>query len=414
MDERKNIDAMDTFDVFIRSSILELNIVSENLIKLWFVEDIYAFCMKGFLSFIDKVGLTEFGGLSGTETVEIVYGQKDNKKSVIFHTHNTKCVLINKEDYRIETELVNVSFKSLNYHTYSLSYSSDTLYTDIVKDLAEKYFDVTDYKLFENCKETVPYFDTDNSTPAENIKWLLKRCSGTKSGQPGYLMYQNTTDEQWNLVTLEQLLQQTKKMWITDKDEVYVFDDVSVTYINKIQSHRIKGVSNKNLPDLSRGYLLGYNPMTKVFNHRTYTYIDAIHRFTILGKKTLFESIQILPYLYSEAKPINTGETDIDIMDNIWFGDWIKKYCLQQLIEINVKGHEDRYAGGMIDIVWKSNDKKEEKLNQSLNGKYLVKSITHHFSHTKSPKYQQSIVLIKNGYGDRQEGSFVKAENLNI
>jgi hypothetical protein len=414
MNELKNIDAMDTFEVYIRTSVLELNILSNDIIDLWFIEDIYSLCMKGRLSFVDKDGLMEFGGISGTETIEIVYGQEDNKKSISFHVHNTKSILINKTDYRIEMDLIDESFKDLNYHTYSSSYTSNSLYTDIVKDLASKYFKILEYQLFEDCIEKLPYFDTDNSTPADNIKWLLKRCSGTKSGQPGYLMYQNTSEKRWNLTTLEYLLQQKKKMWITSKEEMYVFDDVNINYINKIQSHKIKGVSNKVVPDISRGYLLGYDPMTKIFNHRTYSYIDAIDKYTILGMHTLFESTQILPYLQSEATPINTGESDLKIMDNMWFGDWIKKYCLQQLIEINVKGHEDRYAGGMIEVVWKSKNVTGEKLNQSLNGKYLIKSITHHLSHSRTPKYQQSIVLIKNGFGERQEGTFIKAKKVNI
>ena len=417
--ETFELDYVEGFDVSVVSSTMVYHVMPEDIFELWFVEDIYSFCMKGRVSFVDRVGFTEFGNMSGTEVVQITYGQDNNKKTALFHIHSVTTSLSAPHEYRIDASLTEMRFKYLNYHSYSLSYPSNTgllSHTDIVADMFSKYMgiDKDDWEQFENCNEKIDYFDTTNGTPAENIRWLLDRCSGSDSGRAGYLLYQNTTEKQWNLVTLEKLLQQDKLMYIYDKDEKYYFDKINDNHINKISSVRFRGFTNRELPQLSRGYLLGYDPTTRIFHHKTYNYYNAIDKYTILGQHSLFEDLQLIPYLNTEAEPINTGESDPDIMDNLWYGDWIKRYCKQQLIEVNVRGHEDRYAGGMIYIQWKSQDKIEERINQSLNGKFLVKSITHHFSHETSPKYQQSMLLIKNGFSEKQAGTFVKAKNKNI
>ena len=414
--EQNQIEQTDRFGVSIRTTTGIYDILSEDVVELSFIEDIYSYCMVGKLVFIDKLGLLEFGTISGTDIVHIVYGQEKNIKTVSFHIQNMIPTLVGRDIYRVEATLVHPIIKKLNLQNYSVSFSEGTLYTDVVKMIMDKHLgiNINNFQMFEDGVGNITTFDTSNSSVSDNIQWLSSRAKGKDSGQPGYLFYQNTSEKQWNFVTLEKLLQQNKNMYIFDKDEMYLFENVPHEYVNRITSHKIKKINNFDVPFLTRSNSLGYNPEIKAFIDRTYVYSDILKNFTILGKYSLFESIQLTPYIHTNNETRLTGESDPVIMDNMHYGNWIKKYCSQQLIEIVVKGHENRYAGGMIELVWKSKDTETEKYHQYLNGKCLIKSITHIFSNTSSPKYQQVMVLIKNGYGDAQEGNFIKSIKKNV
>jgi len=108
------------------------------------------------------------------------------------------------------------------------------------------------------------------------------------------------------------------------------------------------------------------------------------------------------------------GYGNAKILDNIWYGNWIKEYCTQQLLEITVQGHEGRHAGGMIRILWPSKDVRSEIQNRQMDGKYLIKSVTHYLSNDVNGGYLQKLVCIKNGYGDSPNKSLVRAKNTNI
>ena len=85
---------------------------------------------------------------------------------------------------------------------------------------------------------------------------------------------------------------------------------------------------------------------------------------------------------------------------------------MQQTLTVLVQGHEERHAGGMIEIIWPSSDEKE-KFNKNLGGKYLVKSITHQFS-AAAPYYRQKMILIKNAYEDSDSTKLMDASNKNL
>jgi len=404
-------DYQSSFDVCVITTTDKFIIYPEDIISVDFIEDIYSFCMHGRISFIDRMGLTEFGGMSGSEVVQIVYGDSKDKKVVTFNIQDSKTSLVNRDTYRVDATLIDTTFKLLEYQTYSLSYK-DMKYTDIVKDMADKYLRIKKFDIFDDCKEKIEYFDTSNINPKNNIKWLLERCSGNKTKQPGYLFYQTT--QGYNVTTLESLLQQKDKQYLFDKSELYMFDDVSNTYNNRINSYKVKNADNSDIPFLTRGYFLGFNPLTKEFHHQVYGYQDAIERFTILGKYSLLEDMQLLTHYRSDNQPFNTSESDPKIIDNMYFGQWIRKYCLQRLVEVNVNGNENRFAGGMIEVLWRSLNKTDEKFNQMMSGRYIIKSITHHLNYNSNPRYQQSMVLIKNGYEDVQGGTFTKAKKMNL
>jgi hypothetical protein len=156
------------------------------------------------------------------------------------------------------------------------------------------------------------------------------------------------------------------------------------------------------------GRRLGYDFESKSLLDKSYTYKTAIEKYTVLGKKTLFPD-----YSDTETNIILEGDDDPTILLNMNNDDFIKRYSKQMALIINVEGHERRYAGMMIDVIWPS-IKKEHYFNKGMEGLFLVKSITHQFSSRSTPPYRQKMVLLKTGYTDSDSGLLMKSEKTNI
>ena len=280
--------------------------------------------------------------------------------------------------------------------------------------MSSSHVGIDKIRLVEESNETLEHFDTHLRTPAESISWLMNRASGVKTGQSGYLFYRynnsKTKEFDYALVTLEQLLSQKKYMDPIGDNNVYGFEQQNPYYINKINDYKILHVDLNALKSLSGGTLLGYDIKRKKFLRQNYNYLDAIDRFTILGKKTLFPSTILI------ENPIKQIESygDEKFLDNIWYGNWIKEYCNQQLLEITVQGHERRHVGGLIRVLWPSKDEAIQIQNKQLDGKYLVKTITHYLSSNVTGGYKQKMVCIKNGYGESSNKELVKSKNFNV
>lgn len=143
----------------------------------------------------------------------------------------------------------------------------------------------------------------------------------------------------------------------------------------------------------------------------------AKDKYTMLGSDTLFNADILLGKIL-KPQEVLTGESGDKYMllecllENMYYSDWIKQYCLQQLVSINVSGHVERYAGGQIEINWLSGNS-DVMFNENYMGRYLVKSITHQFSAQTEPQYIQKMVLIKNGYY-LSTGDMTAASKMNM
>ncbi|MFW6377492.1 MAG: hypothetical protein ACOCZ5_02485 [bacterium] len=51
----------------------------DEVIQLYFVEDIFSYCMTGKMIFTDTRGLFEFGPITGNETIKIHYSRGDEE-----------------------------------------------------------------------------------------------------------------------------------------------------------------------------------------------------------------------------------------------------------------------------------------------------------------------------------------------
>ena len=167
-------------------------------------------------------------------------------------------------------------------------------------------------------------------TPAECVSWLMNRASGSTTKQPGYLLYHgNNTDSEHfghSFVTLEKLMQNKKFMQpydLTSGEAAYVFENENPNYINKIKHHKIQNVDLNALKTISGGTLLGWDIRRKKLIKREYTYLDAVKKFTVLGKKTLFPSELNITRPVIEVD----GDSNEVIMDNLWYGNWVREYA---------------------------------------------------------------------------------------
>jgi len=387
----------------------DLSIGNEDIHLFEMIEDIFSVCMVGKLMFFDRIGSIEQLPITGNEVVTITYGENETTKTFIiydFKKIHQGSSLTGSAMTMIEMYLVEPIHLTLTQHKYSISWK-DKKISVIVKDICKNMCSITQFKNFEEPKEIIPYFYMAYWTPLEALKWLLKRSSGSISGKSGYLLYSNT--QGMNCTTIETLFTNTK----FEKDEStiakYVFTDTdNVDSENKILSYSIEPINYQSLSYLSGGHKLGYDFETKSLLDLSYTYSEIISKYTMMGKKTLFQDIS------SENSQITLeGDNDINILKNIAYGEFIKRYSKQFAVLMMVRGHDRRYAGMMIDIPWKSVSD-TEVLHKLYEGKFLVKSITHQFSSKTKPYFRQLIVAIKTGYTDADNKALHKATLYNI
>lgn len=410
IDANKKIEHSSIFSVIIKVDEKAVTLDNTDIVELYFIEDIFSFCVTGKLIFEDLIGLFEFGPFTGNETVTVIYGDDEDivREFDIYKVSNISQAMISQitSGNIIELILVDTTYINLTKKRYSRSWK-DTKISTIVRDIGKNMLDIDEFNDIEDTNETLDYFYMPYWTPQEAILWLMRRGSSVNYNISGYLFYNNSKGN--NFITLEKLLQQTKLVDAYDKDTgVYVFESKNLYYRNKILSWSISSIDTTSAGIIRGGHRFGYDFNTKTFIDNSYKYSTSISKYTMLGKKTLFIDVSDDTIRYDIE-----GESNSDIIDNMYYSKFIKKYCLQQCPIIVTRGSEGRYAGGMIEIKWPSIAAKE-KFNSLLEGKFLIKSITHSFSNS-TPSYRNKMVLIKNAYTDiEHHKNLVKSTKTNI
>lgn len=390
---------------------------------LYIIEDIYSFGISGKIKFRDSVGLTEFGPLTGDEIVRITYGNADatddktNYRTIdmlIYSIDSIEKVSPATEIHGGFVELTLVDEYYFKFHMNYISKSWSNAYIhDIILDIL-KYVDISksDFDRFVGTKERLVHFDTNNRTPAECIQWLVNRASDN-SGNPAFLFYRGSSDKdlsfKFNFVPFDTLLSNTKMMKPEGQGAYYTKLE-NVDYVNYIKDYRVKPIDKNSLSMLLKGFVVGYDIKRKKLIKREYTYEDGLKHNTILGEYTIFP--EDMTDNVSIPMVINDGYHDENILDNLWKTMWIKEYNMQNTVTVEIVGHEERHAGGLIRIFWPSMDDKEGA-NKQMDGKFLVKSITHYFSGIDTYPWLQSMVLIKNGFRDSNNLEMIKAVRKN-
>jgi hypothetical protein len=411
--------AQSAFSVTIRGNTDTIIMDNDDIRELYFIEDIYSYLKTGCLVCSDTRGLAEFLPLVGNESITIDYGSKDGNDYRI-KTFDFDIVKIdeientnNKHRHMLKFFFIESPHKRLHMERYSRSYKCDT-YINFAIDILDRHAGMSPGKFIqmENCLEILQYFYTGLKSPAQCVEWLLSRASSDTSGQPGFLLYSNTKDMSmpYNLVSLETLLRQKELIPPYTSPEYYTIHSPNQYDINKIINYKVGRPDQKSLERMMSYIGIGFDIKRKRYLRNVYTYMDALERFTCLGSYSLFD--EGWNAILSPNQEL-TGEFDDEIiMKNLYFGDWIKRYCLQHTVSVIIEGHADRYCGGMISILWPSSSDLGGLFDKNMDGLYLVKSITHSFSPLQKPVYIQKMTLIKNGYND-SDGVLTRAVNVN-
>lgn len=387
---------------------------SQDIQECWFIEDICSFCMYGKIVFYDNVGLVENGPLTGNEMLSFVYGVEEVRE-VVFHIQKVKNIVQVSNTDPTDVALIEILFTDSSYYNmtvpkYSRSFGTKTKYTNIIQHLLKNMIGWTSGSInIEESKNSIdspwvmPYWNVSDS-----IKWLLKRSIGSVSRTSGYLCYNNTYNN-WspNIYTLNYLFSENN---IVD-DQDYVFQGGNENTQNKIYEWWINGVDHQSLDIVRGGKFRGFDPSQKKLIEKEYKFTDGLKDSVLMGKKSILSDISD-----TKASQMSLGETTEADLQSVLYHEWVRKYSLQNMLNIIVQGNEKRYAGHQITIKWRSIDKIEKQWQKQLEGKWLVKSITHNFvgKGTSNENYMQRIVLIKNAFQDSDAKSLINATKTNL
>ena len=393
-----------TFRAFDRGFVLDM----KDLEVFYFIEDIFSHSIVGVLRFRDTIGFHEFAPLTGdNERLLITYGQ-DTDVDIAFDVYEVKEIAgLNPSQGQgqnvIEITFVDDMYQLLTQQKFSRSWQQESV-SNIVKHITNHMLEINSFSRFEESGEKIdfamPYW-----YPKQAISWLCRRGVSKVTKKPGYLFYNNTRGT--NFITLDNLLQGSPQIGRLTSVP-YQFDRPGEPYFtNKILGFSIQGVDNYDMPNLRGGFRYGYDFSTKSFITGQYQYSDLLRDVTVLGNRSLYSDIGT-----PRANYVLEAEPDPNILDAMFESEWQKRYSLQQAIKIIVRGHEQRFAGDMIEIQWPSTEK-DEVWNRQMKGLYLVKSVTNQWSPTR-PAWVQKLVLLKNGYTDSRNKNLLKSTRKNI
>lgn len=381
----------------------DAKIKNTDIIEMKVMEDIYSMDMIGVLQMVDTIGIMESGPLTGNEKVYVSIGNADtiDIELDIIKFRNAEMIESANAGSQgtITLDLAGTLYKKLTQTKYSTSWK-DTKISDMITDINKKWLGIENWNEFEETDESMD-FTMPLMTPAEGIKWLSKRASGSDSGQPGFLFY--TTPDGAHFQTIERLLQNTS----TDPNN-YVFNCENKFYVNKILHWKSVGIDSNSLKTLSGGTTYGFDPDRKKFLKSDETYTDNVNDTTLLGKNALHPDVS-----NSESNYTMSGERDETRLKNVQKDKWMKQYNLQQGVEFTVRGTTHRTAGMMIEVEWQSINN-DDMYNKNLQGKYLIKSITHVFRSGSDPTYIQKIMALKNAYDDADSTSLLSSTKQNV
>ena len=396
-----------TFSVVISLESQDVIIDNQDIMNCYFVEDIYSYCISGKLVFYDKYGLMEYGPFTGNEQITIVYGIEEDRQLPFDIWKLSKIqqstITDPTSENLMELYFVDVTFELYTLKRYSKSFNGKKLVTTVINEILKNMMEIDNkYINYEPSSNYITDYIIPYWTPMEAIGWLCKRSKGSESETGGYLCYNNTkTQFNTNIHTINKLL--NDKTYIDPTP--YIFEG-TLDKTNKILDWSISGIDKNSTKTLRGGNWRGYDSQTKSFINLNYRYSDGVEDTILMGKKSLFNNIS------EETVNKFIGESDEDILKNVVYSEWVKRYSLQQIVSIVVMGNESRYAGQQIEIQWPSI--KKINYNKMLKGKYLVKSITHMFVGGGNLGYMQKMLLIKNAYSDIDMISLLPSTKTNI
>ena len=258
----------------------ELSFSVEDIIELNVVEDIYDFCMSGNITFYDRTGWTELiEHVGGIYPLVIMWKNEDEEfVKKMFSIYHTEPII---EESQLETAItkqkwyfLEPTFSSFTTKRYSKSWgeeeSASTIFEDIFKNFIG-YESTSKFVYNETPNEKFDNFSMLNWTPAESIKWLKERCSGSSSKMAGYLFFNNSLGS--NFVTLPYLFEQEKAKNKREEKNTYVFGS-SNDNLNRIFGWWVDPPKKIDEQYLGGGISYGYDFDGKSIKEQRFLYTD--------------------------------------------------------------------------------------------------------------------------------------------
>ena len=413
-------------NVELKKGIFSIVIITENapvvlnnadINEFFFIEDIFKFCIVGQLTFNDRYNLMQFGPFTGNEKIAVIYSVGEKERELVFDVWKVGKIQqtgggMREEDQNLITmQFIDPFYSPLILRKYSRSWS-DKKYSDIMKDVLNNMVFFKEggakFNVEESTNKTdfiIPYWK-----PLTAMRYLMRRGKGSESGTSGYLCF-NNTDKGFshNLVTMNYLL--TDLGQTLDKTK-YEFNASEVSKENKILEWWINGLDRNSNAILRGGIWRGYDFNTKKLLDNEFVYSNGADETVMLGRKTLYNQIDDI-----SSSNNMVGENDLIKLNEIAYNDWTKRYNMQFIVNLIVEGHEKRFAGQQIEIKWPSiniNVGDNVTFNDLLQGKYLIKSVTHSFNPGSTFYYKQRLVLIKNAYNNINSKILYKSNKMNL
>ena len=385
---------------------------SQQIVECYFIEDIFKYNLSGKLTFYDTEGIYENAPFTGNEMLVLVYGT-DEIREITFHVWKvvniTQVSNVHSTTKNIiELFFVDTAFYNTMMRDFSRSFPKNTLHSDIVKHLLKNMvgFPDKDINIERSSSKILKDWVMPGWSVADSIGWLASRASGEKSGTSGYLCY-NSTQETWkaNFVTLNYLFSENNVIDAND----FIFEGDSTTTPNKILEWWVNGTDKSTMRTVFGGRWHGIDTSKKELIKEELKFTDGLSKTVLLGKKSYFPDVSD-----AACSCRITGDIRADLKNN-FYNEWVKRYSLQNAVNILIEGNEKRYAGHQIRIMWPSINKTTQIYDKQKEGKYLIKSITHNFTGGgRNINYMQRIVLLKNAFEDSNSSSLVKATRMNI
>ncbi len=394
----------------------------EDIHELYFIEDMYNFCITGKLVFDDMYNLMDHGPFTGMEQIIVHWGRESRIAFEIYKVANVQQTSATQPvaENRITLYLVDLTFSYWTQRKFNRSWGNEEnpMWTGtIMSDILRMYINNPDHGFYESPDpDSKMHFIIPYWTPLQAVKYLNKRIIGSETGKPGYLLFNSIIDKsvRVNWCTLEKLLKQRdyEKLEYTFERNRTLKDDIH-DMRNVILDWNIQGIDKFAFKKLSGSTLMGYDFLNKKLITQEEKYADVFKNITVLGRKGLHKDFSDEKVWYNI-----TGESCEKTMSNMFYTDFINSYPNQLVLYAVVEGTQDpeRYVGMHINVNWPGRiDSETRQLSDLFKGRWMIKGITHMFvNNSKDYIYRQKLSLIKLGYSNIPHKGILNASSTNI
>ncbi len=386
---------------------------SEDIIDLYFIEDIFSHVLIGKFRFYDKYNIQEKGPVTGTEKINVIYGGR-TKREIVFSLYNIKykqTADVNPvAGAIIEATIVDSTYTTMLERKYSRSFTAGMTYTTIINYMLQNIvkWDSGNIHMEECSNESPEDFAIPYWTIAQTSRFLLKRAVGKVFGTSGYLIYNSTEgDFSVNVKTLNYLFGKTNAYDpIHYHFEMPNDDSQEGQYqANKILEWSLDGPTKSGTGLMKGARWRGCNTDKGTLDTITYNFADGIAESLLLGKKALFSDISDA----NQSMELTAERNNVELKA-VAYDEWCKVYALQNKTSILLEGNEKRYCGHLINVEWPSYDNQYEIFQKQQAGLWLIRSITHSFKPGRTLPYMQRLNLLKNAYTSSNSTELLEAE----